>query len=173
MSIPTKVIASWGYREYPSQTLLSPQQRAKACHMFPERRNEHPCVLHQSDPGRISLKGYCWREFHKGPFTEVGARLGRPGKWVKSLGLATMKSITQLRDEDEERTGVDRQRPHSRRETGRCHPNLKHHNSIVWTARMVPITASCIGNLLPLNPQYLILRSHKMGPCVTPLQMRK
>lgn len=58
----------------------------------------------------------------------------RPGRRVKSLGLATMKSITQPMDEDEERTGVDRQRLHSRRETGRCHPNLKHHNSMIRTA---------------------------------------
>lgn len=173
VSLPTKVRASWGYRGYPSQTRLSAQQWAKTCHTFPERSNEDPYVLHQLGPGRNSLKGYCWREFHKGPFTEVGARLGRPGRWVKSLGLATMKSITQPRDEDEERTGVDRQGPHSRRETGRCHPNLKHHNSMIRTARMVPITASCIENLLPLNPQYLILRWHKMGPRVTPLKMRK
>ena len=172
-SLPTKVRASWGYRGYPSQTLLSPQQRAKACHTFPERRNEDSRVLYQLGPARNSLKGYCWREFHKGPFIEVGARLERPGRRVKSLGLATMKSITQPMDEDEERTGVDRQRLRSRRETGRCHSNLKHHNSMIRTAWTVPITSSCVENLLPLNPQYLILRWHKMGPCVTPQQMRK
>lgn len=70
------------------------------------------------------------REFHKGPFTKVGAGLGRPVREGEAPRTHNSEEHHQPRDEDEERT-AGRLRPNRRRKSGRCHPSLGNHDSMV------------------------------------------